>query len=153
MAAPIRGVKLSSTDPAALARFYTFVLGWTTTWEDLMITPKGDPRHLGQYGVVDTGYPADAFVSFQPAGYSEYYGVPAHAGVTFTVMVSDLQAAVERAREAGGKVLAGPVYISPRAGHQAVVQDVDGNQVGLWMPGSDWPRDAWADRLEIGAGI
>lgn len=105
MAAPIRGVKLSSTDPAALARFYTFVLGWTTTWEDLMITPKGDPRHLGQYGVVDTGYPADAFVSFQPAGYSEYYGVPAHAGVTFTVMVSDLQAAVERAREAGGKVL------------------------------------------------
>lgn len=149
MSAPIRGIKFSSADPAALARFYNVTLGWNVAWEDLMVTPKGDPRHLGQYGVVDTGYDADVFVSLQPEKYVEYFPgeVPVHRGVSFAVRVDDMDSTIAAVIAGGGKLLAGPIWISVRGGTQALVTDPDGNELNLWKPSEEWEQDAWAKRI------
>lgn len=151
MAAPVRGIKLSTNDPARLGRFYEQALGWKIAWEDLLVLPLGDPRHLGQYGVVNTGYDADVFVSIEPARYCEYFeeGMKAKPGLSFAVMVSDVDATVAAVQAAGGELLAGPVKVSVRGGFQALVADPDGTRLILWKPGEDWARDAWADRLGV----
>jgi len=147
MRAPVRGIKFSAKSPLRLASFYRDVLGWKATWEDLLVTSAGDPRPLGQYGVIDTGYPGDVFVSIQPSRYPELWGGVEHVGTTFAVMVEDLDAALRRAVEHGAKIKVPPVRPSARAGYLAEIEDPEGNSMMLWEPSPAWEPDEWAKRI------
>jgi len=65
-------------------------------------------------------------------GHISSLGHEPHHYTTFYVQVEDLQAALDKAQELGGKTLVPPVEI-PTGGF-AWFADPEGNTVGLWKP-------------------
>ena len=107
--------EIMGSDPAQSQKFYAELFGWKLA----------DPvAELGNYAMVDGS----------SAGLSGGIGSEGPGGrlrTTFYVDVPDLQAALERASQLGGKVVSPPMEIPGTGISLAQFSDPDGNLVGL----------------------
>jgi predicted enzyme related to lactoylglutathione lyase len=127
--APCR-VDTFQPDPAAAARFYGALLGWS--FDDPQELPSGPYRRARREGRAVAG------IGQAPSG------LPAAVWSTY-VATDDLAAAVERAVRAGASVVLGPVEGS--GGRMAVLTDPAGVAFSLWDgPGAELVAapGAWA---------
>ena len=113
--------ELATTDQQAAKKFYGDLFGWSA--------------HDNQMG------PEETYTIFQlggahvAAGYTlrpneRTQGVPPHWLIY--IAVDDADAAAERARTIGGKVLAGPFEVAD-SGRMALIQDPAGVVFGVWQ--------------------
>jgi hypothetical protein len=105
-----------STDPGRAVSFYTGLFGWTA-----------GPEFAG-FTLSDTGAGEGAV----GAGIGPSYG-ETDTGVKVYVKVDDLDEAIKKAESLGGNALVPPTSLPDGYGTFAVVSDVDGNPVGLWL--------------------
>jgi hypothetical protein len=117
MGMPVAFFEVVSEDPVRAQGFYATLFDWQVA---------ADPA-MGGYGLVDTGAGEGGIGG--GIGPSE---APGDTGVKIYVRVPDLQAALDRAQELGGKALVGPTDLPGEFGRFAVLADPDGNPVGLW---------------------
>ena len=107
--------EIMGTDPTKSQKFYADLFGWKL----------GNPApELGNYAMVDGS----------SAGLSGGIGSEGPGGrlrTTFYVDVPDLQAALDRAVQLGGKVASPPMEIPGTGISLAQFTDPDGNLVGL----------------------
>lgn len=113
-------VDLSTPDPAAAKEFYGGLFGWEAA-------DAGPVEETGGYAMFTLRGKQVAGIGplmdpNQPAVWSTY------------VSTDDADAAVGRAREAGGQVIVEPMDVMD-AGRMAVVAHPAGGYVGLWQPG------------------
>jgi len=104
---------LMTTDPEAAERFYTELLGWTV--KTTAVEGFGDYRMIHR-ATADGGEEGLGGIVPLDAG----HGIPSH-WISY-VGVDDVDAACERAKEAGGNVCVPPMDI-PKVGRFAVVDD------------------------------
>ena len=103
-------------DVPAAARFYAELFGWETA-------DMGE--QFGHYTMCSkAGKPVAAVSPTSP-------GAPPHWSTY--VNVDDVAAVAERAQQAGGKVVAGPMEV-PGAGHMVVLEDTTGAMIAGWQP-------------------
>jgi predicted enzyme related to lactoylglutathione lyase len=108
---PVVHFEVIGKDGEALQKFYGDLFGW-----------KIDASNPMKYGIVEAEEEGIAGgVGESPSGSSH---------VTFYVQVDDLQAALERAEELGGKTVMPPSDV-PGGPSLAQFEDPDGNMVGL----------------------
>ncbi|MDR8409229.1 VOC family protein [Nonomuraea sp. 3-1Str] len=112
-------VDLSSSDVGASVRFYGEVFGWRAEMAD-------DPA-AGGYGQFFHG---DKRVAGVGPLYGE--GMPPHWNTY--VAVEDADATVDRVKNAGGAVVAGPMQVMEE-GRMAVLQSPDGAYASIWQAG------------------
>jgi predicted enzyme related to lactoylglutathione lyase len=113
-------VDLSTPDPAAAKEFYGGLFGWDAA-------DAGSVEETGGYAMFTLRGKQVAGIGplmdpNQPAVWSTY------------VSTDDADAAVARAREAGGQVVVEPMDVMD-AGRMAFVAHPAGGYVGLWQPG------------------
>lgn len=111
MANSVAWFEVAGADAAALQRFYGDLFGWQIDADNPM-----------NYGMVQAG----------EGGIGGGIG-PSQDGspqVTFYVQVDDLQAALDKARELGGQVVAEPMEV-PDGPTIAYFTDPEGNRIGL----------------------
>ncbi|WP_217914547.1 VOC family protein [Miltoncostaea marina] len=108
-------------DPRAAAAFYGGLFGWEL--EESM--PPGAP---GSYQTATIGGRPVAAIGSVPEG------APPRATWNTYVWVEDAGATAERARAAGGTVVAGPFDVFD-AGRTATIADPGGALISLWQPG------------------
>jgi uncharacterized protein len=116
MGQPIAFFEILSTDHQRAQDFYAGMFGWQI---------NADPA-MGGYGLVDT-QAGDGAINggIGPAD-------DAGTGVKIYIRVPDLNAALERADDLGGRTLAPLIELPDGYGQIAVFADPDGNAVGLW---------------------
>jgi len=103
--------ELTTPDPAAAARFYGEVLGWTVK--------EPDPN-MGGYRVVSVGGQGVAGIMAPPPGAPP---MPPHWGCYVTV--GNVDNTLERVQALGGTVLVPPMDV-PTVGRMAVFKDPQG---------------------------
>jgi hypothetical protein len=117
--------ELMTPDAAAAARFYSAVLGWTTTVEsmhqgDYILGAAGGTQVVGMMDLTP-----DAVAAGAPAGWMGY------------VAVADVDAKAAEAEAAGGRICH-PAFDIPGVGRFATVADRDGVPICLFKgSGSD----------------
>lgn len=111
--------ELATANPTAALAFYEKVFGWT--FPNKMPMPTGGDYALG--GVAGTAF---AGVMAQPPG--------APAGWQFYFRTPDINAAVTKVKEAGGKVHVGPMEV-PGGDQVIMATDPEGNPFGVAAPG------------------
>jgi uncharacterized protein len=121
---------LATTDQDAAKQFYGALFGWD--YEDLPVDDETT------YSMAQVSGKNAAAISPQQPSESEQ-GIPPHWNVYVTV--EDVDAASEKAGEAGGNVLAGPFDVMD-AGRMSVIADPAGAVLCLWQA-----------KANIGAGI
>ncbi len=109
--------ELLTTDLERAAKFYETVLGVTLKRQDFMGTPHAifTVEGVGGALILDPKRP------------------PVAGGTTVYLHAPDLEGALGRVAKAGGKVLLGKTEIGD-PGAIAIVQDTEGNFVGLHAP-------------------
>jgi predicted enzyme related to lactoylglutathione lyase len=110
MGRPVVHFEIGSRDRAKTGDFYSKLFGWQITDAGPALniqtgSPQGISGHITSLG-------------HEPEHYTMFY-----------VDVEDVQAALDKAAELGGKTLVGPITIP--AGTFAWFQDPDGNTIGL----------------------
>jgi predicted enzyme related to lactoylglutathione lyase len=110
----------ASGNPAAAAAFYADLLGWET--EEMMPAEAPGSYLMARLRGRDVAAISSQALEGAPPAWNTY------------VAVDDADAAAERARAAGGNVLAGPFDVF-EAGRMAVVQDPAGAVVSVWQAG------------------
>ena len=120
MGMPVGFFEVASEDHERAQAFYAALFDWQVS---------ADPE-MGGYGLVDTGA-GGAIGGGIGGGIGPAEG-PGDAGVKIYVRVPDLQAALARAEELGGKAQVPPTDLPGDYGRFAVLADPDGNPVGLW---------------------
>jgi uncharacterized protein len=113
MGRPVVHFEIGCRDRAATGDFYSKLFGW-------QITPAGPASDI------QTGSPQGIAGHLTSLGHE-----PTHYTM-FYVDVEDVQAALDKAAELGGKTLVGPITIPP--GTFAWFADPDGNTIGLLKP-------------------
>jgi predicted enzyme related to lactoylglutathione lyase len=109
---PIVHAEIRSSDPDATRKFFADLLGWAYP----------DPGAVPGYTFVDTGAPGALYTAISPLqGGSDL--------VTFFVAVDDVDSAVKRAAELGGRVVQEPQHVPGVA--FALIADPQGHIVGL----------------------
>lgn len=138
-------VDLATTDVEAATRFYRDLLGVEAEPAPGPFEEAGGYGFFTKNGKMVAGY-GPIMQQGQPPAWSSY------------VKVEDADATVKRVREAGGKVVAGPIDIPGEAGRMAVCQDPAGafismvqqkrgtgaelvNEVGTWTWNNLLTRD------------
>jgi len=117
MGAAVAFFEVSSPEPDRARRFYGELFGW-----QVAAAPE-----MGGYGLVDTAAGAAAI-----GGGIGPVADGVTAGVRIYVRVDDLEAALQRVEDAGGKVVVQPFDHGPtRAAH---VLDPAGNRIGVFTP-------------------
>lgn len=129
MGSPIVHFEIITTDPPALAKFYSELFGWSTQ------------EFMGGYFVIDTM--AGSGINGGIGGAQQ--GPPTGAG--FYVEVADLQAALDRAASLGGST-AVPI-VEMEMVTFAKIADPEGNQVGIVLAG-EGPGVSPGDGRELG---
>ena len=109
-------VEIPTPDPAAAARFYGEVFGWTAEKSELSDEPYWMFR-AGEGGLMG------GFTAGEPVR---------EGGVRLYLEVSDIPAALESVRQAGGTVVSGREAVGGDYGYVGVFRDPSGNTVGVW---------------------
>jgi len=117
MGAPVAYFEIVSPNAGRLRGFYTDLFGWTSI--DI-----GDPT----YTMIDTGA-GDGAIG---GGIGEPQRPTDPRGTKIYVRVTDLQVALDRAGELGGRTVVPPTPLPGNLGSFAVLADPDGQLVGLW---------------------
>jgi predicted enzyme related to lactoylglutathione lyase len=112
MSNPVVHFEIGCRDRAATGQFYAKLFDWKMT-------------EMGPATMIDTGGEGIG-------GHLTALGHEPYHYTTFYVMVDDLQAALDKAQELGGKTLVPPVEIP--TGSFAWFADPDGNTVGIFKP-------------------
>jgi predicted enzyme related to lactoylglutathione lyase len=112
--------EIGTDDPAAAARFYGDVFGWTVSHDD---TKSTDPA----YQVFTTGDTA----GLRGGLFATRGKVPNYA--VFTILVDDVDAACRQVEEAGGKVQRAP-EVNPVGVTFAHLLDPAGNHFAIFTP-------------------
>jgi predicted enzyme related to lactoylglutathione lyase len=112
MSNPVVHFEIGCRDKAATDQFYSKLFGWKM-------------EAMGPATMIDTG-------AGGIPGHITSLGHEPHQFTHFYVMVEDLQAALDRAKELGGKTVVPPVEIP--TGSFAWFADPEGNIVGLFKP-------------------
>ncbi|WP_426243169.1 VOC family protein [Nocardioides sp. LHG3406-4] len=120
-------IEHSSPDPEASKQFYGDLFGWDYDDQPMM---DGDTQ-VGAYAIARIQGDPVAGLGSQ---FGDAQGQPASWGVYLAA--DDVDAAVDRARDAGAQVLAEPTDVGEDQGRIAWVQDPVGAAVGLWQAGS-----------------
>src|SRR5712691_640332 len=108
--------QIHSEDPDATRKFFGDLLGWTYP----------DQGAVPGYTFVDTGVPGALYTAISPLqGGADL--------VTFFIAVDDIDGAVSRARELGGRVVQEPQHVPGVA--FALIADPQGHVVGLTQQG------------------
>jgi predicted enzyme related to lactoylglutathione lyase len=113
MGNPVVHFEVTGKDGAALQRYYAELFGWKVTLHE----PSG-------YRMVDTdsgGQGVGGGIMTSPTG---------DPMITFYVAVDDLQAALDRAEQLGGKTVLPPMDV-PEGPSVAIFSDPEGNMMGL----------------------
>jgi len=114
MGNPVVHFEVLGQDPAKLQQFYREAFGWTINTDNTMnygmVTPGGEGGINGGIGGLEGG--SDP------------------VGVTFYIQVDDLQAALNRIEQLGGKTLTPPVDV-PGGPSIAHFSDPEGHRIGL----------------------
>src|ERR1700694_3913252 len=113
-------IDLSSADPEASRRHYTKLSGWTA---DVIAAPVA-----GGYGIFK-------LAGKEVAGVGPLQNPSQPTTWTMYVVVEDADATAQKARAAGGAVLAEPFDV-PDAGRMAIIADPAGAVTGIWQAGS-----------------
>ena len=116
MSHPIVHAEIRSSDPDATRSFFSELFGWTYPTEGA----------FPGYTFVDTGVPGALYTAISPLQDGGDL-------VTFFVAVDDIDAAVNRARELGGRVVQEPQHV-PGVSF-ALIADPQGHVVGLAKQG------------------
>ena len=114
MGQPVVHFEIGCRDKAKTGEFYKSLFDWTI-------------ESMGPADMINTG--SDTGI----AGHINSLGHEPHNFVTIYVQVEDLQVAIERAEELGGKTIVPPTEV-PEAGHFAWIADPEGTNIGLWKP-------------------
>ena len=115
-------IDLSTPDQDAAADFYGALFGWT-------VEEGESPEETGGYRVATKdGHAVGGVMKTMQEGQPP-------AWMTY-MSVEDVDATTERAREAGGSVLAEPMSVLD-FGRMAVIADPTGAVFGLWQPGKN----------------
>jgi predicted enzyme related to lactoylglutathione lyase len=117
MGQPVAMFEIISPDHERARTFYSRLFDWKMQTGDAM----------GDYALVDT-QSGDASIG-GGLGPSEASG---GAGVKIYVRVDDLDAYLARAEELGGTRVVSPTDLPEGYGRFAILNDPDGNPVGLW---------------------
>lgn len=126
MPSPVVHFEIGGADGARSRSFYAELFGWSVETES---TEAGTPG----YGVVSTGSLAGIGGGIMQAP----EGVP--PWVTVYVQVDDLDKALARAEELGGRRIMDPTPIG-EMGDVAMFTDPDGNPIGLlWLEAEPTP--------------
>ncbi len=113
---PIVHAEIRSSDPDATRTFFADLLGWAYP----------DQGAVPGYTFVDTGVPDALYTAISPLqGGSDL--------VTFFVAVDDVDSAVKRAEELGGRVIQEPQHVPGVT--FALIADPQGHIVGLTHQG------------------
>lgn len=113
MFAPVVHFEIGSADSAALARFYGDVFGWT-------FVPMGSAQAIRT-------------AAGSPTGMLNSLGHPPENYVMVYMEIADIDAALDRVIQAGGKTLVGPAPL-PDGRRFAWIHDSAGNTIGLLTP-------------------
>lgn len=113
-------VETLQPDPRAAFAFYRALFGWEAVGPAPM--PGGGEYFVGRLGGSDV------------AGIATLPPSDAEPAWTTYVRVDGLEAAVERVRAAGGRVIVAPLDVQP-AGRLAIVEAATGATFGLWEAG------------------
>lgn len=111
MANPVAWFEVSGPDAGALQRFYSDLFDWQID--------ASNPMSYGMVAAAEGGIPGG--VGPSPDG---------SAQVIWYVAVPDLQAALDRASELGGKTITPPMEV-PGGPMLAYMSDPAGNRIGL----------------------
>jgi len=114
MTYPVVHWEIGGRDARRLRAFYTDLFGWKVDEQD------------PEYGLVETGDGVGGGIMRTPGEMPPY--------VTIYVQVPDLDAALRRVAELGGRQVKEPTPIA-NVGAFALFQDPEGNLIGLLTPG------------------
>jgi len=109
-----------SSDPKKAQEFYAQLFGWGTE-----TFPGSDYTMISSGGVAHGGY-GQAMEGAPPPHWLNH------------IQVDDVDATVEQAKQAGGKLAAGP-FDMPSVGRMAIIGDPQGAYVGVYRPEGSWP--------------
>jgi predicted enzyme related to lactoylglutathione lyase len=112
-------VELNTSDPGAARKFYSTLFGWELA--DM-------PMPNGTYTMANIGSKTVCGMMQLPEE-AKKMGAPPH-WMSY-VAVDDAEAAVSKAKAAGGRLLAGPMEVGP--GIMAVVQDPSDGVFAVWQ--------------------
>ena len=113
-------IDLSSADPEASRRHYAELFGWTA---DAIAAPVA-----GGYGIFKLG-------GKEVAGVGPLQNPGQPTTWTMYVVVEDADATAQKAKAAGGAVVAEPFDV-PDAGRMAIIADPAGAVTGIWQAGN-----------------
>ena len=111
MANPVAWFEVTGPDGAALQSFYGQLFGWQVD--------ANNPMNYGMVAQEEGGIPGGIAASQDGA-----------AHVTVYISVPDLQAALDKAEQLGGKIVSGPMEV-PDGPTLAYFTDPAGNNIGL----------------------
>ena|SRR3974390_1576163 len=125
---PVVHFEMPYVDKNRMANFYTRAFGW----KPQMLGPE-----MGEYVVVSTTEPDERGRPKAPGAINGgFFKKPEDAHgqhPSVVIAVADLQQALKRVRDGGGKVLGEPMDI-PGVGQYAGFLDTEGNRVSLLQP-------------------
>jgi len=109
---------LSSADPAASRDFYSKLFGWSAE-----VIPDPDAGGYGMFKLdgKEVGGVGPRQSDQQPTAWTIY------------ILVDDADATADRAKKAGGTVIAPPFDVM-QAGRMAIIADPSGAAFGIWQP-------------------
>jgi len=84
-----------------------------------------------------TEMPGMDYLLFNPpegvgGGFSKMSELAKKPGVLVHIEVADIEATIKKAEKIGGRCLKGKTQITPEYGYFAIMNDLEGNQIGLW---------------------
>jgi uncharacterized protein len=106
--------ELQTKNPDSAIKFYEPLFGWKMIFEKEM-----------NYLVIDTGTP--------PGGGMNIVEKIEPSAALLYVLVEDIDKILKKAEQLGGKVIV-PKKPIPKVGHFGILQDGEGNQVGVFTP-------------------
>lgn len=106
--------ELQTIDPRKAISFYQALFGWKLNFEKEM-----------NYVMIDTGTP--------PGGGINVVKKIEPSGIILYVQVEDIDAALNKAKDLGGAIVV-PKKPIPHVGHFGILQDTEGNQIGVFTP-------------------
>jgi len=117
--------EIPADDVKRAKKFYTAVLGWE-------IQPTSMPAAMPpmfEYQEVKTGEPKEGTLAMGGI----YKRQPPGGSTIFYVMVEDIDKVLDTAERQGGKVQR-PKMMVEGVGPVAVIEDTEGNALGIWEP-------------------
>jgi len=124
---PVVHFEIPAEDRQRMAKFYQDAFGWQTQMlgEEMGNYVIATTTQTDENGPKQTGAINGGFFSKRPDSPAQYPSV--------VISVDDIQAAIKKVSQAGGKLLGEPMYI-PGVGQYVSFFDTEGNRVSMLQP-------------------